>query len=140
MENEIIQSLLAEKTKLEQKFSELDVQARNIEIDKERIRGAYIVIVDQLKKFGIIKDGTVAEETPKGETPKEETPKEEVKQKTTKKSTEKKVEQPKESKKEKVIGLTPEEIEKINKAVTKSDIKDENGNDIPEYLQSEYNK
>lgn len=135
MENEIIQSLLAEKTKLEQEFSELDAQARNIEIGKERIRGAYIVIVDQLKKFGVIKDEATTSNTSETETPKEE-----VKQKTTKKSTEKKVEQPKESKKEKVMGLTPEEIEKINKAVTKSDMKDENGNDIPEYLQSEYNK
>ena len=86
MENEIIQSLLAEKTKLEQEFSELDAQARNIEIGKERIRGAYIVIVDQLKKFGVIKDEATTSNTTETETPKEE-----VKQKTTKKSTEKKV-------------------------------------------------
>ena len=85
MENEIIQSLLAEKTKLEQEFSELDAQARNIEIGKERIRGAYIVIVDQLKKFGVIKDEATTSSTSETETPKEE-----VKQKTTKKSTEKK--------------------------------------------------
>lgn len=152
MENEVIKSLLEEKTKLEQEFNELDAQERNIAVGKERIRGAYIVIVDQLKKFGVIKD-EAQQEQPKqtAEKPAETKQKAEVKPKTQKKVVEMKPEQPKEEKKaeekkvdekkEKVVaGLTPEEIKKINEAVTKPGVKDDNGNEIPEYLQPEYNK
>lgn len=147
MENEVIKSLLEEKTKLEQEFNELDAQERNIAVGKERIRGAYIVIVDQLKKFGVIKD-EAPQEQPKqtAEKPAETKPKAEAKPKTQKKVVEMKPEQPKEEKKaeekkEKVVaGLTPEEIKKINEAVTKPGVKDDNGNEIPEYLQPEYNK
>lgn len=142
MENEVIKSLLEEKTKLEQEFNELDAQERNIAVGKERIRGAYIVIVDQLKKFGVIKD-EAQQEQPKqtAEKSAETKQKADVKQKTQKKVVEMKPEQPKDEKKEKVVaGLTPEEIKKINEAVTKPGVKDDNGNEIPEYLQPEYNK
>ena len=147
MENEVIKSLLEEKTKLEQEFNELDAQERNIAVGKERIRGAYIVIVDQLKKFGVIKD-EAQQEQPKqtAEKPDETKQKAEVKPKTQKKVVEMKQAEPKEEKKEEekkekvVAGLTPEEIKKINEAVTKPGVKDDNGNEIPEYLQPEYNK
>lgn len=112
-----------------------ETQKQNLTANIERVRGAYTVVYNQLKKFGAIKEEPV--EQPK----QEEKSKQEEKPKAPKKTAEKKSEEPKEEKKEKVVaGLTKEEIEKINKAVTKPDVKDDKGNEIPEYLQTEYNK
>ena len=151
--NEILKSLEEEKTKLESDFTiytgqlkqldenmasveqEYKTKRESLEVTIERIRGAYKVVYDQLTKFGAIK-----EEEPKQETVAEE-PKQEEKSKTTKTSA-KKAEKKEEPKKDEKVGssLTPEEIEKINKAVKKPEVKTVNGNEIPEYLQQEYNK
>lgn len=150
--NEILKSLEEEKTKLESDFTiytgqlkqldenmasveqEYKTKRESLEVTIERIRGAYKVVYDQLTKFGAIK------EEPKQEAVAEE-PKQEEKSKTTKTSV-KKTEKKEEPKKDEKVGssLTPEEIEKINKAVKKPEVKTVNGNEIPEYLQQEYNK
>lgn len=160
--NEILKSLEEEKTKLESDFTiytgqlkqldenmasveqEYKTKRESLEVTIERIRGAYKVVYDQLTKFGAIK-----EEEPKQEAVAEaptqeavaEEPKQEEKLKTTKTSA-KKAEKKEEPKKDEKVGssLTPEEIEKINKAVKKPEVKTVNGNEIPEYLQQEYNK
>ena len=41
---------------------------------------------------------------------------------------------------EKKTNIKKETILSLAEKLQKSDMKDENGNDIPEYLQSEYNK
>lgn len=143
MENEVIKSLLEEKSKLEQEFTNLETQENNIRIGKERIRGAYIVVIDQLKKFGVIKDdntATAESVEDKAESKTEDTKVEDTAPKEVKESKPKTTKKPAEKKEKVVAGLTPEEIEKINKVVPKQNMKDDNGNEIPEYLQTEYNK
>ena len=119
---------------------EYEMKKESLKANIERIRGAYTLVYNQLKKFGAIKEEVpeATAETPV-ETPVETKPeekKQEEKSKSVKKTSAKK-EEPKEKA---TAGLTKEEIEKINKAVTKPATKDVNGNEIPEYLQQEYNK
>ena len=157
VENEILKSLEEEKTKLESDFTiytgqlkqleenmasiekEYKTKRENLEVNIERIRGAYRVVYDQLKKFGAITDEQQVEVTTEQPvTEKAEEVKEEVKKevKENNKSVDKKSVKSKSTTKEKVVaGLTKEEIDKINKAVSKSVVTDENGNEIPEYLQ-----
>lgn len=156
-DNEILKSLEEEKTKLESDFTiytgqlkqldenmasveqEYKTKRESLEVTIERIRGAYKVVYDQLTKFGAIK-----EEVPATTNAEVVEPKQEEKPKSTKSSSkkvEKKEEPKKEIQDEKVkTSLTPEEIEKINKAVKKPEVKTVKGNEIPEYLQQEYNK
>lgn len=159
---EILKSIQEEMTKKEQEFSLVENEIKTLEENysvrmkqlleaKEQIRGAYTALHIQLEKF---KKEDEKKEEPKQEEPKQEEPyltdtettikeapkKEPVKIKTTKK-TEKKEEPKTETPKEKVVaGLTPEEIAKINQAVTGPKATDNNGNEIPDYLQTEYNK
>lgn len=156
--NDILKSLEEEKARLENEFKiydgqlkqlednmasvkhEYEVQKENLTTNIERIRGAYTVVYNQLDKFGaIVKEQPISqtEEQCKDKdknNKNEEKVKEDTKSKTTKKSTSSKVE----NKEEKSSALTQDEIDKINKAVTNN--KDANGNEIPEYLKSEYKK
>ena len=149
---EILKSIQEEMTKKEQEFNLVENEIKTLEENynvrmkqlldaKEQIRGAYTALYLQLEKFK--KDDEKKEEpylTDTETTIREEPKKEPVKIKTSKK-VEKKEEPKKEEPKEKInVGLTPEEIAKINKAVTKPKAIDNNGNEIPDYLQTEYNK
>lgn len=159
---EILKSIQEEMTKKEQEFNLVENEIKTLEENynvrmkqlldaKEQIRGAYTALHIQLEKFK--KDDEKVEEpkqeepyltdektTIKAEPKKDKTPVN-IK-KTTAKKTEPKQETPKqEEPKERVVaGLTPEEIAKINQAVTNPKAKDSNGNEIPDYLQTEYNK
>ena len=152
---EILKSIQEEMTKKEQEFTLVENEIKTLEENynvrmkqlleaKEQIRGAYTALHIQLEKFK--KDDEKKEEpylTDTETTIKEEPKKEPIKVKTTKKTekVEKKEEPKTETPKEKVVaGLTPEEIAKINQAVTTPNKKDNNGNEIPDYLQTEYNK
>ena len=152
-DNEIIKSMKAELVVKENEFNQIIAETKKLDSDytlrkqqlddaREQIRGAYTALYMQLQKFGVNVETTTttSEQTPKQEsiqTTADEEIKKDVKSKTTKSSKQKKDE----SKTEKVVaGLTPDEIAKINQAVPFKDATDENGNVIPEYLQSEYNK
>lgn len=116
-----------ELTILEQNYKTRKTQ---LESAKEQIRGAYTALYQQLQKFA-------ADQLSKPEIKQvelEQEVKKDIKPKATKSTK-------KETSTEKVVaGLTPEEIAKINKAVPQQNMKDSNGNDIPDYLQQEYNK
>jgi hypothetical protein len=154
---EILKSMKADMDKKEQEFNtvlnELKVLEENYTARKkqlleakEQIRGAYTALYEQYTKF--VKEEDKPTDTPVGAATQtvadkvEEKPVTEIPKKESKPKVTKQVNKTEETKSEEkvVAGLTPEEIAKINKAVTKPNVKDEKGNEIPEYLQPEYNK
>lgn len=157
--NEILKSIKEEMTTKEQEFNkvinELNILEQNyvaqksqLEASKEQIRGAYTVLYRQYEKFAKVDTTSEVEnaqkvdksepvEEQKVEEQKVVEPKKETKPKTTK-STSKET---KTTKNEKTAtGLTPEEIAKINNTIPKTNVVDEKGNEVPDYLQSEYKK
>ena len=153
--NEILKSIKEEMTTKEQEFNkvinELNILEQNyvaqksqLEASKEQIRGAYTVLYRQYEKFAKVDTTTPeienAQEESKSEPVEEQKvvePKKETKPETTK-STSKET---KTTKNEKTTtGLTPEEIAKINNTIPKTNVVDEKGNEVPDYLQSEYKK
>ena len=153
--NEILKSIKEEMATKEQEFNkvinELNILEQNyvaqksqLEASKEQIRGAYTVLYRQYEKFAKADTTTPEVENVQEENkpepveePKAVEPKKEIKPKTTK-STSKET---KTTKNEKTAaGLTPEEIAKINKTIPKTNVVDEKGNEVPDYLQSEYKK
>ncbi len=153
--NEILKSIKEEMATKEQEFNkvinELNILEQNyvaqksqLEASKEQIRGAYTVLYRQYEKFAKVDTTTLeienAQEESKSEPVGEQKvvePKKETKPKTTK-STSKET---KTTKNEKTTaGLTPEEIAKINNTIPKTNVVDEKGNEVPDYLQSEYKK
>lgn len=165
---EILKSIKNEMAVKEKEFneviSELNTLEQNyvarktqLESSKEQIRGAYTALYRQLEKFSKepITTTTDSSDTNKSENTKSTTSQtnivttKPVTQKTTSKKADTKqpdttnattnsVELNKNEKS--VVSLTPEEIAKINKTIPKASTTDSNGNEIPDYLQSEYNK
>ena len=148
--NEIIKSLQEEMAQKEKEYNlygsqlkqlnqemediknEYNTKKASLEANIERVRGAYTVIYNQLKKFGVIQETQPTEKEVKVD----EKVKTETKSKAVKKATDVKSEK----KSEKDSGLTKEEIDKISKAVSNNNVKDANGNVVPDYLQAEYKK
>lgn len=146
--NEVITELAT----LEQNYS---VRKTQLENSKEQIRGAYTALYRQLEKFS---KGNSSETKQNETTTPVSTPTAKAVAPTTKTTTKKSTSTKSENKQldttnnqtkseepatktEKSVGsLTPEEIAKINKTIPKSTTTDNNGNEIPDYLQAEYNK
>lgn len=160
MEEEILKSIKEEMEVKEKEFNQVmgelstleqnyTVRKTQLEDSKEQIRGAYTALYRQLEKFS----KTTNNSTPTTSTPKSTTTNnvenmksntttntETTKSTTTKKEPKNKSTQIKPSTTQVVAGLTPEEIAKINKAIPKTGVVDSNGNEVPDYLQEEYNK
>lgn len=147
-ENEILKSIkeemeikekefnqvISELTTLEQNYT---VRKAQLEDSKEQIRGAYTALYRQLEKFSKVPDENNNVNTTSNTNSKSidttNTPKKETKSKVTTNTTKTKQEKT-------VAGLTPEEIAKINNTIPQANVVDNNGNEIPDYLKSEYNK
>ena len=147
-ENEILKSIkeemeikekefnqvISELTTLEQNYT---VRKAQLEDSKEQIRGAYTALYRQLEKFSKVPDENNNVNTTSNTSSKSidttNTPKKETKSKVTTNTTKTKQEKT-------AAGLTPEEIAKINNTIPQANVVDNNGNEIPDYLKSEYNK
>lgn len=140
IKEEEFNKVVAELNTLEENYA---VRKQQLLDAREQIRGAYTALHIQYEKFkkqdepkADIGKTVVAKVVENAESKAEE-PKVEKKKEVKKAEKKDKKEEPKENV---VAGLTPEEIDKINKAVTQPGKKDERGNEIPEYLQPEFNK
>ena len=126
--------VVSELTTLEQNYT---VRKAQLEDSKEQIRGAYTALYRQLEKFSKVPDENNNVNTTSNTNSKSidttNTPKKETKSKVTTNTTKTKQEKT-------AAGLTPEEIAKINNTIPQANVVDNNGNEIPDYLKSEYNK
>lgn len=154
---EILKSMMEEMQTKEEEFNRVVAELNTLEENyaarkqqlldaREQIRGAYTALHIQYEKFKAPEEQaepkadigkTVVAKVVENAESKVEEPKVEKKKEVKKAEKKDKKEEPKENV---VAGLTPEEIDKINKAVTQPGKKDEKGNEIPEYLQPEFNK
>lgn len=139
-----LEKLEQEHTTFEQNYLARKAQ---LEAGREQIRGSYTALYRQLEKFAKDELPKPDQAEPQNENKvSEESSTQEVKQpepakaepKPTKKSTKK--EQPSQPKEKVVAGLTAEEIAKINSAIPQPGKVDDKGNEIPDYLQTEYDK
>lgn len=152
---EILKSMMEEMQTKEEEFNRVVAELNTLEENyaarkqqlldaREQIRGAYTALHIQYEKFKAPEEQAepkvgqnIVEKIVENVDKKKEEPKVEKKKEPKKVEKKDKKEEPKENV---VAGLTPEEIDKINKAVTQPGKKDERGNEIPEYLQPEFNK
>lgn len=139
-----LEKLEQEHTTFEQNYLARKTQ---LEAGREQVRGSYTALYRQLEKFAKDElpqpeqskpqdDNKVQEESKALEENQPQPTKTEPK--STKKSTKK--EQLSQPKEKVVAGLTAEEIAKINSAIPQPGKVDDNGNEIPDYLQIEYDK
>ena len=136
--NTILKAIEEDLVKYKNDFVLVENQIQDLVDKREQIRGAYTALYNQYIKF---KENSSE--------PENNVEKESVKE-DIKKSVEEADEKPKRNRKSKeekpevkervVAGLSKEEIEKINQAIPQPNMKDSNGNEIPSYLQTEYNK
>ena len=152
---EILKSMMEEMQTKEEEFNRVVAELNTLEENyaarkqqlldaREQIRGAYTALHIQYEKFKAPEEQAepnvgqnIVEKIVENVDKKKEEPKVEKKKEPKKVEKKDKKEEPKEKV---VAGLTPEEIAKINQAVTQPGKKDDKGNEIPEYLQPEFNK
>ena len=139
-----LEKLEQEHTTFEQNYLARKTQ---LEAGREQVRGSYTALYRQLEKFAKDELPQPEQAEPQDDnkaqgeskTLEENQPEPaKTEPKPTKRSTKK--EQSGQPKEKVVAGLTAEEIAKINSAIPQQGKVDDNGNEIPDYLQTEYNK